>query len=122
MSAYLKQELAWAAGFFDGEGSTVFVTMKSYKGRRYPHLRMQVCQAEPLTLRRFNAAVRGLGKVSGPYHSPSHHGKTTWQWRVYARDSVQAVALYLWPYLSQPKRDQMERAIERYREFKCPLS
>ena len=55
------EELAWAAGLFDGEGSTSASDRWST-----PHLRVpQSGQAEPEVLMRFLAIV-GVGSIKGP--------------------------------------------------------
>jgi len=56
-------ELAWSAGFFDGEGST-FAT-----GDR---LHMSIGQRHPAVLERFVSAI-GVGRVRGLE-------KTRWEW------------------------------------------
>lgn len=94
-------EIAWAAGFFDGEGS-VYATGK--------YLVLAITQADRRPLERFRAAV-SLGTVGGPYRlekSPYF----TYRAGVY---EVQPVIEKLWPLLSEPKREQiaMARAIVR---------
>jgi hypothetical protein len=63
-----REELSWAAGFFDGEGC--FSLVRNF---RYPTVRIAQAEREPLE--RFQAAVGGIGKVYGPY-APRH--KDTW--------------------------------------------
>ena len=53
-----REELAWAAGFFDGEGSTILTTKTD---KRLGQLSLSVAQsADPETLYRFRDAVKGL--------------------------------------------------------------
>lgn len=55
-------ELAWAAGFFEGEGSVYVEQLESG-----PYLRLNLAQVDDrLPLDRFAAAV-GVGKVNGPH-------------------------------------------------------
>lgn len=114
---FSKTELAWAAGFFDGEGTTSCYRRTSAYGKKkkYPILKMQVVQAEPTTLERFREALGGMGLLYGPYQMPSHKGKTTYYYSIHRQDDVQAAMLLLWPYLSGVKRKQIESAIEKYR-------
>ena len=66
-----EQELAWAAGFWDGEGCTSFFMRRSGpKRRRYRALLMQIYQSEQSTLERFRDAV-GIGRFNGPYLAAS---------------------------------------------------
>ena len=88
-------ELAWAAGFFDAEGTT------STSHRRY--LRASVPQKGPTgvpeVLTRFRQAV-GVGQIYGPKEGLVYQWVTTSSMR-----SVQAIAA-IWPWLSGVKRAQ----------------
>src|SRR5690242_336001 len=96
-------ELAWAAGLFDGEGSSsMFVPYRRLTARR----QIQVSQAgtsgsPPEVLVRFRKVV-GIGNVTGPYRGGIFYWKTT------RKDAVDAVAAALWPYLGATKRTQFE--------------
>jgi hypothetical protein len=107
-----REELAWAAGFFDGEG-----TVGGYckDGEVRINFVLKVYQTERSTLERFKAAVWGLGTVYGPYfrkdrkayHKPSYHYGVT------GHRNVQAVVAMLWPFLSAPKKEQVRKALQR---------
>lgn len=98
-------EIAWAAGFFDGEG-TVGLTAGEF--------RLQVKQNAtangdvPDTLERFHRIV-GVGRIGGPYvDRPTRLGfserrRPSFMW--YARrDEAIAAVLLLWPQLGDAKR------------------
>lgn len=107
-----EHERAWAAGFFDGEGNTCFVS----QGRNRK-LVVQVAQTDRRTLDRFRAAVGDLGTVYGPYdRKEANHSPV---WRFDARSSVysQQILALLWDYLSEVKREQATRAIQSWREY-----
>ena len=97
-------ELAWAAGFFDGEGS-ILLGNHYKKGVQYRYLRANVQQNDRRPLDRFVAAV-GAGKVNGPYAgnrvNPIHN------WNVNSAVALGVIGR-LWPYLSAPKREQALR-------------
>jgi hypothetical protein len=102
-------ELAWAAGFFDGEGHSYWRwSIQSAPQNRkgwYRCFKSQVgiSQAhDPQCVERFQAALGGLGKIR-PY--TNKHGRI-YMWTVQAIDEVESVLLTLWPYLSHPKREQ----------------
>lgn len=100
-------ELAWAAGFFDGEGSTVARTFGDRPG--YRQLGMTVGQAgaaaPPEVLVRFQHAVRGMGTLGGPDEDG------VYRWRAFGRDQVHAALALLWPCLGEVKRAQATGAI-----------
>ncbi len=99
--------MAWAAGFVAGEGSFGYHAPKGQAAM----LQLTVCQVRREPLDRL-AGVAGSGVVNGPYartspkHSPIH------QWRLYGETAC-AFAERLRPYLSAPKREQIERVQAR---------
>lgn len=109
----MNPELAWAAGFFDGEGHTGYLHSPSGGGRS---VQMTVPQTETTTLERFHAAVGGLGRVSTrPHHHAKHpNWSSRWDWRCWRKDDVRAVFEMLRPYLSWPKQAQALRAFALY--------
>jgi len=97
-------ELAWAAGFFDGEGS-----IGSYDPQS---LRLSVSQKQPELLNRFRDTMWGMGIVVGPYYTQHSNGIYQYQLNGFAKVQ-QAVAL-LWPYLGPYKKEQSSKAIAKY--------
>lgn len=93
-----REQLAWAAGFFDGEGSTC-----SKRSTRCGE--MTVPQKDPECLYRFQKAVGGLGAVDGPYRAKTF---PIYVWRLSKTFDVDCVLTALWPWLSGPKRRQAE--------------
>jgi hypothetical protein len=116
-------ELAWAAGFFDGEGSTFCMHKESKRRtkdgrpRDYPTLRVQIGQGEREVLDRFASAV-GVGKI---YYVKAHYTsaqgytyyKDKWQYQA-TKDEAAYVLEQLWQWLSEPKRKQAIEAIKFY--------
>src|SRR5690349_5311058 len=95
-----ETELAWAAGFFDGEGSS---KLDRRKDRAY--ISIQIGHVEPGPLHRFRAAV-GAGNVTGPY---DHNSKKNPRWKphysyqAYGENARFVIETQLWTYLSEPK-------------------
>lgn len=117
-----REALAWAAGFFDGEGTAVLANTNSTRvnpttgvRRDYPTPHLAVTQHyDPETVHRFHRAVLGLGKVSGPHSSAgtAHHPR--WAWTCRRPHETIAVIGLLWPFLSTPKREQITRMMKPY--------
>ena len=113
-----REELAWAAGFYDGEGCTTLRHHQTRPGRR-PVVRLSIKQVERGPLDRFREAVGGIGAVYGPYlHGLRQDGSRKWiytystsTWR-----ESQAVIAMLWTFLSEPKREQAHGAFTTMRE------
>ena len=100
------EELAWAAGLFDGDGSTYFAKHKTHTG--YVRAEMAVTQSSPSgmpeVLMRFRDLV-GIGAVSGPFG-----GNEVWEpvyrWKAHKFWEIDAIADILWPWLDSVKRHQ----------------
>lgn len=115
-------ELAWAAGFFDGEGTCVAYLGKR-KGRTGPERlrpRMSITQhgmeAIPEVLARFHRAVGRLGRISGPHAVgyATSRWLTRWTWSTTKNAEVRMIFELLDPYLSSIKREQVGAALQRY--------
>jgi len=110
-----REELAWAAGFYDGEGSVGNYASRGYKGR----IVLAVAQTEKGPLYRFRNAL-GFGKIYGPSKKRSDRHKPSWVYQAGSFEKVQAVIAMLWPFLCDTKRQQARRALESYfpKEYK----
>jgi len=80
---------AWAAGFFDAEGS-VLVRRQRTRPRRELAVSQAGGQGTPQVLERFREIVNGRGTIRG---------------------SVERVMRLLWPWLDDAKRAQAVKAI-----------
>lgn len=90
-------ELAWAAGFFDGEGTTC-KTKESYRSGSIA-TRFSVPQKGTVCLTRFQKALGGLGKIYPRTCRVS-------LFAIARLEDVDKALTLLWPYLSEPKREQ----------------
>jgi len=103
-----SSELAWAAGFFDGEGC-VFIRTYQRKSGPASYLSLSVSQTDRELLERFQEAV-GVGKINGPYHNGSGR-KPKYQWEVGKRPGVNQVIKVLISRISHVKRLQIQKAL-----------
>jgi hypothetical protein len=105
-----RVELAWAAGLFDGEGSTMVHTDEARPG----YVRLEVCvpQADrdgvPAVLLRFREAVGGLGRIVGP------EDDDLYKWIAGARLEAMAVIALIWDHLGQVKRVQANNCLKLF--------
>jgi len=102
-----REELAWAAGFLDGEGCFYL----SHR-RNWNQIQFRISQADRRPLDRF-AAIMGFGAVSGPYDN-GPRCKPIWVYTATKFETVQSIAARLWPWLCQSKRDQYTRTSAGY--------
>ena len=105
-------ELAWAAGFFDGEG---WANAVGQAGRRTRQPMARINQADPSdvpqALLRFQRAVGGLGRIGGPYIK---EGRTDlYRWEISSRGDVELLHHLLLPWLGQVKLDEFAVALTR---------
>jgi hypothetical protein len=109
-------ELAWAAGFFDGEG-----TVGAYLDKRRPNytLRLSVAQVDERLLRRFAVAVGFPNRLIRVDDRTRYRGKQTLICRVefYGLVKVQAIMAMLWRFLSPVKREQFAVAMRTMRVY-----
>lgn len=101
-------ELAWCAGFLDGEGSFGAYVRKSSKSQRAKY-RIQAAQSDREVLDRLQTELGG--KVAGPYGPYTTQRKPYYNWAVWGQEAVE-VTERLWPYLSSVKLKQAGQAME----------
>jgi hypothetical protein len=110
-------ELAWAAGFLDGEGTLRFRGTKDPprpgKSRSSGTFTIQASQIDRLVLDRLRAALGGGGKVYGPYTPRSSNRKPVFAYHIAGMAAVEAFDL-LRPYLSPIKRQQGDESLQGY--------
>lgn len=118
-----REALAWAGGFFSGEGYTGLnkFNTKDKKGRdrshykRYPSMNIsQTGNGEEL--HRFNKAVGNMGTVRGPYGPYSTTRKSYYQLTITSFGKVQATIAMLWPFLSIVKQAQANNVLKKFLE------
>lgn len=111
-----REQLAWCAGFFDGEGNVCATTNKR-DGRI--QIRSQIGQCDRRVLDRM-ASIIGFGNVTGPYWQKHdglmggyrRRGKFYLSFNRF--EHIQALVACLWPWLSQVKRAQAKKAMRLY--------
>ena len=87
-----RAELAWAAGFFDGEGSTIARTLTSRPG--YYQLNVTVPQAgrdgiPPVLMKRFNWSSSSCGRTSARSSVLKRVARWSW-WSINTRAATAA--------------------------------
>jgi len=108
----MSEELAWAGGFFDGEGSTYLEKHRTHAGYYYPVLYVPQCAEIGVApeLLRLKSALGGLGNISGlrqdgPEWTPYR------RWRVVTVLKVQTALHLIWPFIGDVKRNQARQVV-----------
>lgn len=113
-----REDLAWLAGFWDGEGCVT--SMNTVHAKNYPVFTVSQAGGEGKELCQRVARIAGVrASVSGP-----HTGRTgtspAWKVRISGHERVQAVVAMCWPWLSRTKREQATRVLLAYRAIRPP--
>ena len=105
-----RENLAWAAGLFEGEGC--FTAWKSYKrkdGKTRIYLRASMSSTDKDVLEKFVATV-GIGKVYNHRdgtvmsHPAVKTQKPSWQWSVSGKQAVEVGEMLL-PWLGKRRSE-----------------
>lgn len=103
-----EHELAWAAGFFDGDG---WAALSRQRGRRTGQPQARINQSSihgvPEVLVRFRDAV-GVGRIGGP--KIEHGREPLYWWSASSRGDVTRTGGLIGGWLSGQKRDQFTAA------------
>lgn len=104
-------ELAWAAGFFDGEGSTYFTGYERGSNRytRGYKLGLSISQKEYEPIKRFSNII-GYGEPKLERNGKGYIYKIL----VGRFEHVQYIMCKLWKYLSYIKKEQYKNAVKQY--------
>jgi hypothetical protein len=110
-----EQELAWAAGFFDGEGTVYLWNCRNNSGH-YRTLALSINQVDRRPLERFQTAVE-VGTVSThPISRNKLNAHPKWRdqhrWYVFGHHAMWALEI-LSPYLSGPKLEQARLVLDK---------
>lgn len=111
MSNLTRENLAWLAGFFDGEGHVSAIRRRDRAADRYA-IRLSIDQVSPELLERC-AEITGFGKIDRREEAKR---RTIHVWRVSTFENVQAFIAMVWPWLSSKRREQGALALERMRQ------
>lgn len=104
-----SHELAWAAGFFDGEGSTC-----CFASPKQRSLSIGVAQVNRNNLLRFQAAIGGIGTVGVNLPPSSKLAKRPIaKFQAYNDKALAGLRLF-WPFLGEEKQGQAARALIKW--------
>lgn len=110
-----REALAWAAGFYDGEGCThlSFSSPRADGSRSYSPS-MTIAQTDRRVLERFQRALTGMGSIDGPFQKKNPKWNQTWVWRISSYERTAQVICLLWPWLDEIKQEQATNVLSRY--------
>ena len=108
----MSEELAWAGGFFDGEGSTYLEKHRTHPGYFYPvtYVPQSAEVGIAAELLRLRSAMGGIGNISG-IRQDGPDWRPYRRWRVVTPEKVQAVLHLLWAFIGDVKRTQAQHVM-----------
>ena len=104
------ENVAWAAGLFEGEGCIRWV--QNRPGSRRLYVRLHVNMTDRDVLERFRAIVGG-GIIFGPYASAKPSGepaKDVWKWSATRSQDVARILSLFMPYFGERRFAKAEKA------------
>lgn len=106
----LDNNLAWAAGFFEGEGDIGI-------DKRSDNPFIRVTNTDHSMLIQFRNAVN-CGSVSGPFGNglskAGLHNQDRYQWKLHNLHDIQSLFRVWWPVLSDKRRNSIAKVIAQY--------
>ena len=103
-----RENLAWAGGFFEGEGCITITGNPKTSGRQ---IRLKVSNTDIDVLRKFHS-IMGLGSICGPYLNKKHPTyKPKWYFDMGGGKKAYAALVALWPHLGERRRAKAKEAV-----------
>ena len=104
-----REDLAWAAGFFDGEGH---VRCDLRPNGRASSLSISIEQRHREVLENFNNVTGRLGQLKGPYPGYNNPARNPhYRLNIHGFEKIQAILAMLWPWLGRVKKEQFKLAL-----------
>src|SRR3990167_8245729 len=97
-----RENIAWAAGLFEGEGS-IYATPEE-------KIALQIVMTDEDVLRKFHFII-GCGAFYGPYTREYKFYKPYWTWSCSGSEKCQAILAALWCYLGVRRQEKARQAI-----------
>jgi hypothetical protein len=110
-----REECIWAAGLWDGEGhagANIPDDLSTKSPRMVLAMKQAYGELGLMNLQRFQAAVGGVGQITGPYKNSSDGSGPYHLWSVAGESDVEKVWSALGPYLGPAKFNQFKGVLQ----------
>lgn len=102
------EQVAWAAGLFEGEGCISFY-QRDYGSKVQPQMRLGMTDRD--VVERF-AAIMGCGAI-GMVKPGTGGSKAVFEWRIYEAEKVRELIALLLPFLGERRRARANEVIAK---------
>lgn len=114
-----QEELAWAAGLFEGEGSVIL----GKRGEKILYHRLCITQTDLDVLEKFHQIV-DIGNLVGPFKNGGLGTKIVHRWQAYKWKEISDLAIRFYPMLGNRRQEQILRMLNspppRFQSFQIP--
>lgn len=119
MNTWNKEDLAWVAGVFEGEGTFTF---RTYSGTGRNQITMRIVMTDLDVVERIHTII-GFGNIYGPYVSsqPKKDGtsrKPSYHWAITKQADVILVGEALFPWFGERRKARFLEMKSYYEESK----
>ncbi len=111
-----REELAWAGGLFEGEGSISVNKQKRETTQHYVTIYTTLAMTDLDVLERFQRTM-GIGNIIGPHGPYGISKKVRYSWSVSGHQQAQYVIALLWPWLAERRREQARASLAAVRAY-----
>ena len=105
MSEPTREEIAWAAGLFEGEGCICWVKKTAAK--------LSIEMTDRDVLERFAQIVDAGAICDKTCTNPKSQWRASYHWQVYARDDVARILTWFLPWLQSRRGEKARATLER---------
>ncbi len=114
----LRNDLAWAAGFYDGEGCCIRHSPTG-RSKSYASIMISIGQVNKGPLSKFKLATGDYGSIHTDRRSERNWNQQDCYHLIVGKfEHVQYVMCQLWPNLCQPKRDQFTAVFKDFYAYR----
>lgn len=110
-----REQLAWAAGIFEGEGT--IATRRIGKREQDRAIVASIRMTDEDVIKRFHSIVK-VGNVQGPSKPKNPKWKPLWTWQTGSFEGSQAVTALLWAWLCSRRRAKIVKLLTEYHQIK----
>ena len=111
-----REDLAWAGGFFDGEGcvSHQYINRTNKDGSKYRNPKIHVSQSGDTELLEKFKSIVGVGTIREQKSKHLTAKLTRFDYQAGGFENVQFVVGILWNFIGTQKKNQAKKVLQRY--------